>query len=582
MQVTLINAAAYEGDIHVDEVTWTSAPKREFGTAKLIIPWEHEANDDQYIDPDGGSRVEIDAGVLGRWVGLTQKPAVDNATGRLEIDAMEISWLVANRVVGYRTFDARSECAELTAGQLAREAVTDALLALNWVKHGRYVDGGVTFPTFEFKGEILADVLGKLQERTGEEWEIRYDGDALVFDWRPPVRSYYVRHLADGGDLVNVSVETTVDDRVAEVIAVGSDGQRESRVAPEVSERLWVKQAVIQVDTTSRTVLGARAEQELSARRYPARIYKGKLTPGSDGVLATGQGDEIPRGLGAEMDLTAHWSSLREGDLVHLHTPRAGVPSSGTRDLTRIPRGLGMEPIQRKSGAAPLCRLLSRSFGDGRRFLDVEFQWVRPWDSGTVALARNRVTPALPVNRAGSVGRMLKTAGPAGEVSEAQISGLSTAKLRDLVTNQQIESLDGGKVTGDIDAGQLTGDVDAGLVDGELSTANIPDLDASQTTSGVFGTGRIPNLPASQINSGTFDVARIPTGIPVANLASVTAAAADLNKTTVAAWAGGATANVEQSALADIASPSTATAEDCANHINAMLSRMRGADVINT
>lgn len=567
MRVILHNDARWEGDIQVDEVTWTSPPAREFGTAKLFIPWDHEANDDRYLDPEGGSRIEINGGALGRWVGLAQRPQVTDKG--LTIDAMEIAWVASNRIVGWRAFDARSQQAELTAGQIARLAVTDALIPLGWVKHGRYVDGGVTFPTFEFKGETLADVLGRLQERTGEEWEISYAGDAFVFNWRPPVRSFYTRHLTDDGDLSTMSVETAVDDRVAEVIAIGSDGRIARRVAPEVQRRLWAKQKVIQVNTTSDMVLGARAEQELSASRYPSRVYKGNLTPGAPGAISSAS--VLPRGLGAEPNTTSHWSSLREGDLVYLHTPRAGVPSSDTRDLTRIPRGLGAEPVQRSSGAAPLCRLLKRTFGDNRRLLAVELQWVRPWDEGTVALARNRVTPALPVSRATSAGRLLKAAGE--QPSETPIASLSASKLRDLIASQQIESLDGS---------QLTGAVDAGLVEGELDTANIPDLDASQTTTGTFADGRIPSLAASKITSGTFDVARIPTGIPVANLDGVTAAASDINKTTVAAWAAGATANPQQPAVSDIADPTTATAEDVANKLNTVLARLRSSAVIST
>jgi len=44
---------------------------------------------------------------------------------------------------------------------------------------------------------------------------------------------------------------------------------------------------------------------------------------------------------------------------------------------------------------------------------------------------------------------------------------------------------------------------------GTASTAQIPNLDASKTTTGSFGTARIPNLATSKITSGTFANARI-------------------------------------------------------------------------
>ncbi len=45
---------------------------------------------------------------------------------------------------------------------------------------------------------------------------------------------------------------------------------------------------------------------------------------------------------------------------------------------------------------------------------------------------------------------------------------------------------------------------------GNINAEDIPDLDASKITSGIFGIERIPNLDASKITSGTFGVARIP------------------------------------------------------------------------
>ena len=43
-----------------------------------------------------------------------------------------------------------------------------------------------------------------------------------------------------------------------------------------------------------------------------------------------------------------------------------------------------------------------------------------------------------------------------------------------------------------------------------ITSSDIPNLDASKITSGAFGTARIPNLSASKITSGTLGTARIP------------------------------------------------------------------------
>ena len=46
---------------------------------------------------------------------------------------------------------------------------------------------------------------------------------------------------------------------------------------------------------------------------------------------------------------------------------------------------------------------------------------------------------------------------------------------------------------------------------GTISTARIPNLNASKITAGSFNTARIPNLNASKITAGSFSTARIPT-----------------------------------------------------------------------
>lgn len=55
-----------------------------------------------------------------------------------------------------------------------------------------------------------------------------------------------------------------------------------------------------------------------------------------------------------------------------------------------------------------------------------------------------------------------------------------------------------------------------GLVTGgsSLVAGDIPDLDASKITTGIFDAARIPNLNASKVNAGTFDAARIPNLAP--------------------------------------------------------------------
>jgi hypothetical protein len=59
------------------------------------------------------------------------------------------------------------------------------------------------------------------------------------------------------------------------------------------------------------------------------------------------------------------------------------------------------------------------------------------------------------------------------------------------------------KILGALD---VTGDMN-------ITSSDVPNLDASKITSGTLGTARIPSLAASKITSGTLGSARIPTAL---------------------------------------------------------------------
>ena len=59
-------------------------------------------------------------------------------------------------------------------------------------------------------------------------------------------------------------------------------------------------------------------------------------------------------------------------------------------------------------------------------------------------------------------------------------------------------------------AGQVVRSTGSAWASTALQAGDIPNLDASKITSGIFNAARIPNLAASKITSGTFHVDRIP------------------------------------------------------------------------
>ncbi len=195
-----------------------------------------------------------------------------------------------------------------------------------------------------------------------------------------------------------------------------------------------------------------------------------------------------------------HWQGIRSGTYLHVL-----IPSVGRR------------------GVHSVMRVLSRRLRDGDDVLEVTAYAITPPSvlalAGAVARNLHRYRP--PESLTSSAGA------PAGPVADVDIQGMSTAKLRGLVESGQIGVLDAAKIG-----------------TGTFGDARIPNLAATKITSGDLDTARLQTNAAAAINAGSGTVA-------VSKLTSVTASAADLNKTAVAAWEAAATANPQQAAVAD-------------------------------
>jgi microcystin-dependent protein len=79
------------------------------------------------------------------------------------------------------------------------------------------------------------------------------------------------------------------------------------------------------------------------------------------------------------------------------------------------------------------------------------------------------------------------------------------------LTEADIPSLDGGKITGALNASQIPSLNASKINDGVLDAGRIPGLDASKIITGQFSADRIPSLSAGKITSGTIDIDRIPS-----------------------------------------------------------------------
>lgn len=303
-------------------VVWRSPSTRQFGEAELYIPRGSTLYAADCLDEDRGTLVELLDASLGRWRGFGfAQITAQGAT----IQARELGALMEQRVVNRnRVF---RNC---TAGAIAHSAVHDAIEGLGApvLIGGSFVEAAPFVAEYTFNGQTLASVLGDLGADTGQEWEIT---DAGVINWRPAAGTLYALHLADDGDLCDVTRSGSLSERATEVIARGSDGKTASAVANDTGAgSLWPRQAVIDVATTSYSELALAAARELRRLRQPAITYTGSLH-------------------------SRHWA-VREGDYLQLVLPATAT-----------------------AGECPLVRVTERRYQSGAAYVELSLALIRPF-----------------------------------------------------------------------------------------------------------------------------------------------------------------------------------------------------------
>jgi hypothetical protein len=127
--------------------------------------------------------------------------------------------------------------------------------------------------------------------------------------------------------------------------------------------------------------------------------------------------------------------------------------------------------------------------------------------SGVFDLAR---IPSIPPSKLDAIDSPADGEAPTYNLAQGKFewkSAVGVSKLSDLTIDVSKDWL--GYIIKNLGA-----PVDAGDVYSKghaIDIGDIPDLDASKITSGIFDIARIPNLDAGKITSGVFDLARIPT-----------------------------------------------------------------------
>ncbi len=193
----------------------------------------------------------------------------------------------------------------------------------------------------------------------------------------------------------------------------------------------------------------------------------------------------------------------------------AGAPASGIYDLrfaiydavtngSAVGGGRTNAATSTTNGLFAVALDFGAVFDGSARWLEIG---VRPNGS---AADFNTLSPRQPLT---STPYAIRAANFSGTVAASQLTGTISSN-----------NIGAGSITatmlaaGAVGSNQLaTGAVTASKIGGVLFASQIPNLDASIITSGLFATNRIPNLDASKIVSGTLGDARLSANVALLN-----------------------------------------------------------------
>ena len=119
-----------------------------------------------------------------------------------------------------------------------------------------------------------------------------------------------------------------------------------------------------------------------------------------------------------------------------------------------------------------------------------------------------RVVEADSIDAGGSLGTMSTQ-----NSNNVNITGGSVAAgaISGTLSSARIPNLNASKINaGTLNADRIPSLAASKITSGSFGTARIPNLSASKITSGTFNSGRIPNLNANKLTSGTLPYQRLP------------------------------------------------------------------------
>lgn len=291
------------------ERSWSLPATGDPGTASIRLPYSAAAASSTYINPEGGSWLEIaDEGGCGKWVGIVRDLTFN--TDEVRISAIQPWAILSDRILHWE----RTYAHAVATGYIAAQVLTEALSGLPWFWH-RYLGAAETIGPivrgYEVNGQDAWSALTDMMELSGDEIIINAETGEVT--WGGPLAGdlRQTTNLIADGNLRNWSYRANGSKRVSEVMV--KRGTERYSVYSGATAAVYPGQATITAEDGLR--MPELAAQELIRRQ--------------------GVSIGITGAVGPEL------YSLRERDF-----PRVVVP-----------RG-------RFTGAEHPCRLLSRSLSD--------------------------------------------------------------------------------------------------------------------------------------------------------------------------------------------------------------------------
>jgi hypothetical protein len=381
----------WAGEIPVSDYTWESAASRAYGQAQVSLERDHPLATDTTINSLRGTRVAIPHELMGAWTGV-QMGRLGHGAATWGLPCYQVQALFKQLSVPP---DPSTVYRNVPAGIVAKRALTLALAqapgAARHLRPGFFTEAPPLVEAITFEAQSLDSIFSQLMDLSGQEFQVREDGRV---DWTAATGGLYETVLTEGYDFVLLGYQEADEAPVGAAIVTDQRGHTETATAPEHALDPTARVVRTRADTTSAVETRVVAEGLLAAGRMVPTVYEIGLLP-AGGVIAItipgsggsgftlmgggfplmGGGFDVMGGRSGIDDLEAeyptitapHWEAIREGTIVRLIAPSAGL-----------------------RGEAPLCRVLSRTFGDAHPYPRLKLASIPPWTTQTLQAAREQ------------------------------------------------------------------------------------------------------------------------------------------------------------------------------------------------